>query len=106
MKKFSFLRAASVAATLVVAGYGGMKAYDYSYGKRVNSKDNMLMQNIEALSDGEGSGLPYGTCYTKGSIGTPGFAIACNDSTTSEMMYPCATDMTFFIKGTSSVCYK
>ncbi len=40
-----------VFATL--AGYGGVKAYGYSYGKSVNSKDNLLMQNIEALSDGE-----------------------------------------------------
>lgn len=40
-----------VFATL--AGYGGVKAYGYSYGKSVNSKDNLLMQNIEALSRGE-----------------------------------------------------
>ena len=40
-----------VFATL--AGYGGVKAYDYSYGGSENSKDNLLMQNIEALSDGE-----------------------------------------------------
>ena len=40
-----------VIATL--AGYGGVKAYDNSYGGNDNSKDNLLMQNIEALSDGE-----------------------------------------------------
>ena len=53
MKKISFLRATLLAATLVVAGYGGMKAYDYSYAKRVNSDDAMLIANVEALSDGE-----------------------------------------------------
>jgi len=40
-----------VFATL--AGYGGVKAYDNSYGGSETSKDRMLMQNIEALSDGE-----------------------------------------------------
>ena len=53
MKKTTSLRATLLAATLVVAGYGGMKAYDYSYAKRVNSDDAMLIANVEALSDGE-----------------------------------------------------
>ena len=53
MRTKNFLRATLLAATLVVAGYGGMKAYDYSYAKRVNNDDAMLMANIEALTDGE-----------------------------------------------------
>ena len=53
MKKTSFLRATLLAATLVVAGYGGMKAYDYSYAKKVNSNDAMLIANVEALTEGE-----------------------------------------------------
>ena len=107
MRTKNFLRATLLAATLVVAGYGGMKAYNYAYAKRVNSGDNMLMQNIEALTQvGEGSGIPYGTCYTRGLTGSSSYAIACNDSTTSDMMYPCANEMTLFIKGPAGVCYK
>ena len=60
MRKTRLSRATLVAATLVVAGYGGMKAYDYSYGRNVNSKDNLLMQNIEAL--GRGEELPHIPC--------------------------------------------
>ena len=66
MKKISFLRATLLAATLVVAGYGGMKAYDYSYAKRVNCDDAMLMLNVEALSDEEGvSSYQYPEGYVK-----------------------------------------
>ena len=71
MRTKNFLRATLLAATLVVAGYGGMKAYDYSYAKRVNSDDNMLMANVEALSeDGEGGGEVV-KCYCKKNIWAP-----------------------------------
>ena len=36
MKKTTSLRATLLAATLVVAGYGGIKAYNYSHEKKVN----------------------------------------------------------------------
>ena len=42
-----------LAATLVVAGYGGVKAYDYSYGKKVNHRDFLLLENVEAVTRGE-----------------------------------------------------
>ena len=51
-----------VFATL--AGYGGVKAYDNSYGGSENSKDRMLMANVEALSDGES--LPEIPCCSDG----------------------------------------
>ena len=53
MRKTRLSRATLVAATLVVAGYGGMKAYDYSYARRVNSDDAMLIANVEALTEME-----------------------------------------------------
>jgi len=44
-------------AVSAIAVFGGVKAYDYSYGKRVNSEDSMLIANVEALSeDGETTG--------------------------------------------------
>lgn len=71
MRKTRFSRATLVAATLVVAGYGGMKAYDYSYARRVNSDDAMLIANIEALSDGEEGGEETVKCYCKKRILAP-----------------------------------
>ena len=54
MRTKNFLRATLLAATLVVAGYGGMKAYDYSYARRVNRMSRLMMENVEALTtDGE-----------------------------------------------------
>ena len=53
MKKTTSLRATLLAATLVVAGYGGMKAYDYSYGKRVSNKEKIFLENVEAITRGE-----------------------------------------------------
>ena len=65
MRKKRFLRATLLAATLVAAGYGGMKAYDYAYGKSVNSDDAMLIANVEALTwDEEPFALRWVKVYT------------------------------------------
>ena len=53
MKTNIFKNAALAAVILAGMGFSGFKAYDYSYGKSVNSEDNMLILNIEALSDDE-----------------------------------------------------
>lgn len=69
MRTKNILRATLLAATLVVAGYGGMKAYDYSYAKSVNSDDAMLMLNVEALTqDGEATG--YSTILAQDCVQT------------------------------------
>jgi len=70
MRTKNILRATLLAATLVVAGYGGMKAYDYSYARRVNSDDAMLMLNVEALTqDGEQSTCSVtAKCFTPDSV--------------------------------------
>ena len=104
MKKKSLLQTALAVATLVVAGYGGMKAYDNSYGKNVNNDESMLMANVEALSDGEG-GTPRAQCYTTGT-GDYGFYYACSDSTTTEMMYPCPPEVSQIKPGVTDYCSK
>ena len=63
MSTKNFLRATLLAATLVVAGYGGMKAYDYSYARKVNSDDAMLIANIEALTQDEEPALTGYGCF-------------------------------------------
>ena len=84
MRKTRLSRATLVAATLVVAGYGGMKAYDYSYAKRVNRMSRLMMENVEALTtDGEEYVV---TC----SSGTDG---ACYKQDT-ENPYHCSADGT------------
>lgn len=55
MKTKIFKHAALSAVILAGMGYGGMKAYDYSHARRVNSEDAMLIANVEALSDEEGT---------------------------------------------------
>lgn len=93
MEKKNFLRATLLAATLVVAGYGGIKAYDYSHAKKVNSDDAMLIANIEALTDGEDEGgNPCPDPYD-----VPDHYIQCSSSTATE---------TCTIEGTITVCGK
>ena len=91
MRTKNILRATLLAATLVVAGYGGMKAYDYSYAKRVNSDDAMLIANIEALTQDEGGN----TCPDPYDV--PDHYIQCSSSTVT---------VTCTIEGTVTVCGK
>ncbi len=50
MKTKIFKHAALSAVIIAGMSFGGMKAYDYSYARRVNSDDAMLQANVEALS--------------------------------------------------------
>jgi len=57
MKK-NFKKSFLLMLALTIATFGGVKAYDNSYGKRVGNEDSMLLANVEALTDGEGQTSP------------------------------------------------
>ena len=110
MRKKRFLRATLLAATLVAAGYGGMKAYDYAYGKSVNNGDSMLIANVEALSDGEGGALQVSECYFEAepdTLNQPGEnGYVCGSGTSMNYIYPCPDLPRLFVRKSSGTCYK
>lgn len=64
----------------------------------------MLVKNVEALSQDEGT--PVKTCYTKGLGINDSYAVFCDDRTTVEMIYPCPIYESFGVKGAESKCTK
>ena len=63
MKTKIFKHAALAAVILAGMGFSGFKAYDYSYAKRVNSDNAMLIANIEALTQDEDETWGYKPSY-------------------------------------------
>lgn len=110
MRKKTFLRATLLAAALVVAGYGVMKAYDYSYARRVNSDDAMLIANIEALTENEGGALQVSECYFEAEPDTlnqtPENGYVCGSGTSMNYIYPCPEFSRSFVRKSPGTCYK
>lgn len=68
---------------------------------------DVALANIEAIA-AEEKGTPVSPCYTEGSgsFMNATWYIECDNRTSPEMIYPCATNERFGYRGTESLCTK
>ena len=68
---------------------------------------DVALANIEAIA-AEEEGTPVSPCYTEGSgsFMNATWYIECDNRTSPEMIYPCATNERFGYRGTESLCTK
>ena len=100
MKKTIF--ALPCMAAIALAAFVGMRTLE----RNKNINETLLMANVEALTEEEGT--PVGNCYTEkeGIIGFPEMVDVCNSETSDEMIYPCPKDQKMVLKGVRGVCTK
>jgi len=67
---------------------------------------DVALANIGAIAAEEGT--PVSPCYTEGSgsFMNAAWYIECDNRTSPEMIYPCATNERFGYRGTESLCTK
>ena len=89
-----------------VAVMGIAAAAGVSLQNRAQLSD-VALANIEAIAAGE-EGTPVSPCYTEGSgsFMNATWYIECDNRTSPEMIYPCATNERFGYRGTESLCTK
>lgn len=89
-----------------VAAMGIAAAVGVSLQNRAQFSD-VALANIEAIA-AEEEGTPVSPCYTEGSgsFMNAAWYIECDNRTSPEMIYPCATNERFGYRGTESLCTK
>ena len=89
-----------------VAAMGIAAAAGVSLQNRAQLSD-LALANIEAIA-AEEEGTPVSPCYTEGSgnFMNATWYIECDNRTSPEMIYPCATNERFGYRGTESLCTK
>ena len=89
-----------------VAAMGIAAAVGVSLQNRAQLSD-VALANIEAIA-AEEEGTPVSPCYTEGSgsFMNATWYIECDNRTSPEMIYPCATNERFGYRGTESLCTK
>ena len=89
-----------------VAAMGIAAAAGVSLQNRAQLSD-VALANIEAIA-AEEEGMPVSPCYTEGSgsFMNATWYIECDNRTSPEMIYPCATNERFGYRGTESLCTK
>lgn len=89
-----------------VAAMGIAAAAGVSLQNRAQLSD-VALANIEAIA-AEEEGTPVSPCYTEGSgsFMNATWYIECDNRTSPEMIYPCATNERFGYRGTESLCTK
>lgn len=89
-----------------VAAMGVVAAAGVSLQNRAQLSD-VALANIEAIA-AEEEGTPVSPCYTEGSgsFMNATWYIECDNRTSPEMIYPCATNERFGYRGTESLCTK
>ena len=89
-----------------VAAMGIAAAAGVSLQNRAQLSD-VALDNIEAIA-AEEEGTPVSPCYTEGSgsFMNATWYIECDNRTSPEMIYPCATNERFGYRGTESLCTK
>ena len=95
-----------VALLCAVAAMGIAAAAGVSLQNRAQFSD-VALANIEAIA-AEEEGTPVSPCYTEGSgsFMNATWYIECDNRTSPEMIYPCATNERFGYRGTESLCTK
>lgn len=87
-------------------GFAGAKAYEHS---QKNITNDLLLQNVEALSNPPEEGVKIGTCYFDAWPSTTDeeskMVIKCAAGTTMGMIYPCGSE-TMFVPQSSGSCLK
>ena len=81
----------------------GIAYVSYSHSA-VKNEPSLLMQNIDALTDGESDGgISVSDCYSSGN-GAGGWYHECNGLTTTSTIFPCETEH-YFQQGLGGTCY-
>jgi hypothetical protein len=98
MKKTLF--ALPCMAALALAAFVGMKNME----RNTNINETLLMTNVEALTEEEGT--PVSKCYADNMQidGTHDWVFVCNQKTSDEMIYPCPKEKNHISKGLSGLC--
>lgn len=93
MKKIILTIAVLIALSIVITSFVWLKS------------NPLLIKNIEALSDEEGT--PSNLCYTVNysSEEDATYFLKCNDKTSDSMLYPCLESV-YGVKGISSHCIR
>ena len=87
-------------------GFAGAKAYEHS---QKSSTEDLLLRNVEALSNSPEEGVKIGTCYFSAWPDTTDeesvWVLECERGTTMNKIFPCGSEHSI-IRQSSGSCIK